>query len=105
MRRAIEELHSYLERKTAEIRDVERLLTGSSAFNHRQLAVLSDALRDPGRAYTYGSHATSHRVTHETARTDLSRLVDEGLLERRRVGGRQYEFAPVANLSDRLRDL
>ena len=105
VRRAIEELHSYLERKTAEIRDVERLLTGSSAFNHRQLAVLSDALRDPGRAYTYGSHATSHRVTHETARTDLSRLVDEGLLERRRVGGRQYEFAPVANLSDRLRDL
>ena len=62
-------------------------------------------MRDPGRAYTYGSHATSHGVTHETARTDLSRLVDEGLLERRRIGGRQCEFAPVANLSERLRDL
>jgi Fic family protein len=105
VQRAIEELHEYLERKTAEVRDVELLLKGSGAFNHRQLAVLSDALRDPGRAYTYGSHATSHNVTHETARTDLSRLVDEGLLERRRVGGRQYEFVPVANLSERLRDL
>lgn len=105
VRRAIEELRDYLERKTAEIRDVEQLLKGSGAFNHRQLAVLSDAIRDPGRAYTYGSHATSHDVTHETARTDLSRLVDEGLLERRRVGGRQYEFIPTADLSERLRDL
>jgi len=105
VRRAIEELHTYLERKTAEIREVEQLLKSSGTFNHRQLAVLSDALRDPGRASTYGSHATSHAVTHETARTDLSRLVREGLLEQRRVGGRQYEFLPVANLSERLRDL
>lgn len=105
VRRAIEELHAYLERKTAEIREVEQLLRSSGTFNHRQLAVLSDALRDPGRTYTYGSHATSHGVTHETARTDLSRLVDDTLLLRRRIGGRQYEFVPAANLSERLRDL
>lgn len=104
MRRAIEELHDYLRRKTAEIRDVERLVHRSGTFNHRQLAILSDALRNPAHGYTINSHATSHGVTHETARTDLRDLVDRGLMERRRAG-RQYEFVPVGALAEQLRDV
>jgi Fic family protein len=104
VRRAVEELHSYLERKTAEIREVERLLTRSGTFNHRQLAVLSDALRNPSQTYSLRVHAASHGVTHETARTDLSRLVSLGVLERRRPG-RQYEYVPVADLTGQLERL
>lgn len=99
--RAIDDLHAYLRRKTAEIRDVERLLDGEGGLNHRQLALLSDALREPGRVYTYGGHASVHRVTHETARADLSLLVERGLLERRQVG-RRYRFTPPADLERRL---
>jgi Fic family protein len=101
LRRAVEELHGYLERKTAEIRKVERLLKRSGTFNHRQLAVISDALRNPGQTFALKSHAASHGVTHETARTDLSRLVSKGVLERRRPG-RQYEYVPVQDLAVRL---
>ncbi|HEX4345326.1 MAG TPA: Fic family protein [Solirubrobacteraceae bacterium] len=99
--RAIVELHAYLDRKVGEVRDVERLLTGSANFNRRQLALLGDAVRSPHRVYTFRSHALSHGVTHETARNDLLPLVAKGLLERRRAGQR-HEFLPVPDLTRRL---
>jgi Fic family protein len=100
--RAIGDLHRYLRRKTAEIQDVERLLDGSDGLNHRQLSLVSDALREPGRTYTYGGHAGVHRVTHETSRSDLSGLAERGLLEQRRAG-RRYLFTAPADLGERLR--
>ena len=104
IREAIERLHAYLERKIAEVKNVESLVKRSGEFNHRQLEVLSGALRNPGQTYTLNSHAASHRVTHETARTDLSGLVRLGLFGRQRPG-RQYEFAPLPDLAGRLERL
>lgn len=100
--RAVEELHAYLRRKVKEVRDVERLLKGSSDFNHRQLGLLGDALRTPDAAYTFKTHAAAYGVTHETARTDLLRLRERGLLAQRRMG-RSYVFTPPPELADRLR--
>lgn len=102
--RAIEELHDYLARKADEIREVEELIRGSDGFNHRQLAVLSDALRHPDSSYTFGGHAAQNRVTHETARADLSRLANRRLLRRRSVG-REFVFEPAPDLPERLKDL
>jgi Fic family protein len=99
--RAIDDLHAYLRRKAEEINAVERLLDGDDGLNHRQLALIGDALRQPGRTYTYGGHAAVHRVTHETARSDLSALAERGLLERRQRG-RRYFFTPPADLGRRL---
>jgi len=101
--RAIEELHSYLRRKIGEVKEVEELIHGGDGFNHRQLALLSDALRHPDRSYSFGAHAEIHRVTHETARSDLSRLAERGLLTRRSVG-REYVFEPVSHLPERLKE-
>lgn len=100
--RAIDELYAYLKRKTAEARELERLLDGADGLNSRQLALLGDALREPGRVYTFGTHAAVHRVTHETARADLSALAERGLLERRQ-SGRRYRFTPAGDLARRLR--
>ena len=100
--RAVEELHLYLNRKVEEIRDVERLVRNSKDFNHRQLALLGNAVRMPDQIYTFQSHARSHGVTHETARNDLLPLVERKLLERRKVGPR-YHFLPVPNLATRLK--
>jgi Fic family protein len=102
--RAIEEMHDYLARKIGEVREVEELLRGADGFNHRQLAVLSDALHHPDRSYSFRGHADTHRVTHETARADLTRLVEQSLLRRRRVG-REYVFEPETDLGERLREL
>jgi Fic family protein len=100
--RAIDEAHEYLQRKMKEVREVEHTIRGSERFNHRQLALLGNAMRNPDAIYTFHSHLTSHGVTHQTARTDLLGLVDEGLLELRKRG-RRYVFVPVEDLSERLR--
>ncbi len=101
---AIEQLHRYLDRKAAEVRSVERLIRGSRVFNHRQLALLGDSLRNPDGLYTFGSHAANHGVTHETARTDLRDLAARGVLETQRAG-RRYLFRPPEDLADRLQRL
>jgi Fic family protein len=101
IQRAVDQLHAYLRRKVKEIRDVERLIKGSSEFNHRQLALLGNAVRMPDESYTFHSHAMSHDVTHETARNDLQALLARELLEQRRVG-RRYVFTPVTDLAERL---
>jgi Fic family protein len=102
--RAIDDLHVYLQRKIAEVHDVERLLDGAEGLNGRQLALLTDAVRHPESSYTFSSHARNRRVTHETARSDLSTLTERGLLVRRRRG-REYAFEPAPDLAERLRDL
>jgi Fic family protein len=101
--KAIDDLHHYLKRKISEVHDVEQLLDGAEELNGRQLALLTDAVRHPDSTYTFGSHAKNHRVTHETARGDLSALADRGLLLRRRRG-RTYFFEPPSNLGEILRE-
>jgi len=103
IKRAIDDLHLYLQRKTAEVRDVERLLQGTDYLNGRQLALLTDAVRDADASYSFNSHATSHRVSHETARSDLRGLVSRGLLVRRHKG-RRYLFEPAPDLAERLKE-
>jgi Fic family protein len=102
--RAIDDLHIYLQRKTDEVRDVERLLRGADYLNGRQLALLTEAVREPDTSYSFDSHATSHRVSHETARSDLRVLVDRGLLVRRGKKGRKHLFEPAPDLPERLRE-
>jgi Fic family protein len=102
--RAIEELHKYLHRKVAEVRDVETLVRGTGGFNRRQTDLLSGALRDGDRTYTFTSHANAHGVTHETARTDLRELAERGLLVSEREG-RLYRFRPAPRLAERLKAL
>lgn len=103
--RASDELHSYLGRKAKEIGDVERLIrAGSAEFNHRQLALLSHAIRHPDQIYTFQTHAASHGVTHETARNDLLPLAEKGLFLRHRVG-RRHTFTPDPRLADHLKKL
>jgi Fic family protein len=101
--KALDRHDVYIRRKIAEVRDVERTLKDADGINHRQLALLTDAIRNPNGAYTFGSHARSHRVTHETARSDLSDLRERGLLLRRRKG-RGYIFEPAPDLAARLKE-
>lgn len=101
--KALDKHDVYIQRKIAEVRDVERLLQDVDGLNHRQLALLTDAVRNPIGTYTFGSHATSHRVTHETARSDLSGLEERGLLTRRSKG-RGYIFEPIPDLTERLKE-
>jgi Fic family protein len=99
-RRAIDELHAYIRRKLAEVRETIVLLR-HAAFNHRQIALLTHALRHPDADYTFKSHAASHRIVRQSARTDLLDLEARGYLVRRAMG-RQHHFTPAADLQVRL---
>ena len=96
--RAIEALYEYLARKTAEQRSAERLLRHapglSDQLNHRQVALLSHALKHAGHGYTVESHRRSHRITLQTARTDLLHLTRLKLLEQRKRGRAFMFYAP-----------
>jgi Fic family protein len=100
--RAIADLHGYLQRKVDEQREAERMLDQALDLNGRQLALLTHATKHPDHTYTFGGHAHSNRVTHETARSDLGRLAERGLLIRRRRG-RAYIFEAPSDLAERLR--
>lgn len=84
------------------MREARALLQPGTGLNHRQLALLHHAMRHPGQVYTILSHQTSHAVTMETSRTDLTALADRGLMVRARRG-RKHVFTAPAELGERLR--
>jgi Fic family protein len=101
--RATADLHRYLQRKVGEQREAKRMLDQAPDLNGRQLALLTHATKHPDHTYTFGGHARSNRVTHETARSDLGGLAERGLLIRHRRG-RTYVFEAPADLAERLRE-
>jgi len=104
IQRAIDELHEYLQKKIREVRKVESLMRQSAELNHRQLALLSHAIKHPSARYSIKSHQRSHSVAYQTARTDLLELADKELLSKKKIG-RTYYFRPVADLAGHLRRL
>jgi Fic family protein len=67
----------------------------------RQLALIHHALKMPSARYTVESHRISHRVSYETARSDLLRLADLKLLAQHKVG-KAFVFTPAEDLLRRL---
>lgn len=105
IRRAIAALHEYLDRKVREQKETERLLSASTKlrtrFNHRQVSLLTHALRNTGEGYRVDAHQRSHNVVYQTARSDLMALHELGLLEKAKQGNAYVFFAPE-DLRDRL---
>lgn len=103
--RAVDDLHAYLRRKVAALQETREFLKRSHLvnmlLNHRQLALINHALRNPLYSYTFASHQRSHDVSYQTARTDLLGLAEAGVLDSHRIG-RRYTFTSPADLQARL---
>jgi Fic family protein len=102
--RAIDALWAYVDRRAAETTQIESLVRSSDALNHRQLALIRDALQDPNEPMTIAEHQRTHRVTNETARSDLLGLERLGLYDKRKRG-KAFTFLPKPGLEERLRAL
>ncbi len=102
--RSIENLHQYLEQKRKEITDSRNLSGPQSGMNHRQIALVQKAIREPGFTFTIKSHQTSHNVVYQTARTDLKDLADRGILDEVQVKNKLVYVAPD-DITDRLKSL
>lgn len=104
IRQAIEELHAYIARKTAEVRELESHVRALNLFNHRQAEVIRHALKHPYEEYTIAGHRKSHNVVYQTARADLSDLAGRGILAQIKRG-KKLVFGVPADLAERLRKL
>jgi Fic family protein len=100
--RTIKQLYDYIEDKTRAFKDLQAELKGMEGLNARQTALIDHAIHTPGFRYTYESHATSHGVVLQTARTDILSLVKRGLLKQRREG-RKFVFTPAADIERKLK--
>lgn len=98
---ALNILEGYLTRKSLEIEEVEQKLKDYGKLNHRQLALLSHAVRHPRHQYTVRSHQRSHGTAYATARSDLLDLAEQKFLDRIKAG-RGWVFEAPRDLANRL---
>lgn len=108
IRRSVATLHEYLGRKIEEQKEAESLLikTGQlrAQLNHRQLALLTHALKHPGEVYRVAKHQAVHNVVYQTARADLLGLEELGLLVKLKQGN-AFVFYAADNLAERFEHL
>lgn len=100
--RALGKLLSTIGAREVEAKEVERLLGSPGRFNDRQIAVLRSALGGDDESFTIAAHRTLFRVTYETARSDLLKLTDLGLLDKRQTG-KKFVFTAPNDLKGRLK--
>lgn len=101
IRRALGDLHGYIEAQSQRVKQMEQTMRGTLLLNHRQRALISHALRHPQQRYTIEGHRSSHAVAYQTARTDLMDLMKRKIMEVRKVGKTWY-FSPVPDFEARL---
>lgn len=105
--RSIGQLHEYLARKAREISEVQRLLNETalvSVLNYRQMALIVSMRKNPERTYTIQSHHISHNVTYQTARSDLLKLAELGLVQMTKHG-RSFIFQLCDDFDKRLKEM
>jgi Fic family protein len=105
IKKAINALHEHLERKATELHDVEKRLDGSvlqGQLNHRQLSILRHALDHPNAIYSIQEHQSAHKISYQTARTDLLKLADQFKILSKRKYGSSFVFVAPPDLGQKL---
>ncbi|TAN66560.1 MAG: Fic family protein [Methylobacter sp.] len=108
IKKAIDELHEYLKKKELELNSIEKRLDGSvlqGQLNHRQLAILRHALDHPSAIYSIQEHQAAHRISYQTARTDLLKLSDQFKILSKRKYGNLFVFVAPPDLGQTLTDI
>lgn len=104
--KAIDGVHGYIARKQRAQQEAQTLLKPGSKLarqlNHRQRALLLNAMKNPEKPFTIGVHQKTHGVVYETARSDLRDLVKAKLM-RQHKQGKGHVFVAAPDLSARLK--
>lgn len=103
--KAIDGVHAYIARKQRAQHQAETLLKPGSPLarqlNHRQRALLLNALKHPGKTFTIAVHQRTHATAYATARADLQGLAAAGLMKQSRQG-KALVFHAVPRLGEKL---
>lgn len=104
--KAIDGVHGYMARKQRAQNEAESLLKPGSRLarllNHRQRAVLLNALKHPGKHFTIAVHQQTHDIAYDTARSDLLGLVSAKLMQQYKQG-KTLLFVARPDLPDKLK--
>lgn len=102
---AIDGVHGYIARKQREQANAAALLKPGSKLarllNHRQRALLLNALKHPEKLFTIEVHRRTHDTSYQTARADLLWLVEAGLMNQHRQG-KAFVFTARPDLDKKL---
>lgn len=106
IKKAIDDLRTFLDKKVQDIKTAEQLLEGAESLraklNYRQLALLRHAFKSPGFIYRINEHQQTHGVVYDTARNDLLTLSDRFNLLDKAKEGKSYVFISPHNLVQRI---
>lgn len=104
IRKAIDDLHIYLENKSKLIEEASESLRKAKnlKLNFRQLALLRHALKHPRFVYTIKEHMNSHGINPQTSRKDLLQMADMKLLTKLKHG-KSFVFLSPDGLEERIK--
>ncbi|MEE8057802.1 MAG: Fic family protein [Pseudomonadales bacterium] len=106
IREAIKDFHKHVARQVQRDQDVLEMFKCSDLkkdLNTRQIALIRNALGNPGNTYTIQSHQNSHACSREAARKDLLKLSDTYELLQKYKDGKTLVFVAPRDLSDRVK--
>ena len=99
---SITHLYEHLETKRNEQQQFVQQLKDSTAFNHRQRALILHLLKHPETSTNVSAYCLEHHVVRQTARTDLTQLTDMGLLQMMKVK-REFVYYPAPDFEQRAK--
>jgi Fic family protein len=108
IKKAINALHEHLAKKAEELYTIEKRLDGSvlqGQLNPRQLAILRHAMDHPNTIYSIREHQAAHKISYQTARTDLLNLADQFKVLSKRKYGNSFVFVAPPDLGQALADV
>ena len=104
MKKAYEELKSYLHKKIKE-QDDFYTFRGFSDINERQVRIIKILKREPAFFFTVKELTTRFEISPKTARSDLQRLVERGILEEVPVNKRKTGYVKSSRFDTILQEL
>ncbi len=103
---AVDDLHSFLDKKMLGINAARRLLIDNprlhGKLNFRQLVLLRHALKHPHFSYVVQEHQRSHGISYDVARKDLLEMADSLKLLLKTKRGKRYFFVVPNDLERRI---
>jgi Fic family protein len=98
---ATRDFKRYIERKQEELNYATLQWPNYPFLNYRQKDVLRKALDDKTLTFSVKSHMQRYNVVHQTARTDLLKLCEAGLLRKYKQGKTLY-FVSSGEIKEKL---
>lgn len=106
LKKAYSDLWSYLDKKSKEILEAEKLLESTASLrgklNFRQLSLLRHALKHPGHVYSIQEHQRIHGISYETSRKDLLFMSENMNMLTKFTRGKAFMFSTPDDLNKRL---